>query len=223
MFDSSRRTVVQFAALSVGALSIPAVLAQEKKEEVTPVEDLCREHGLLNRILLIYDHFDSKLAGPSAPDLSALTQSATIIKNFIESYHEKLEEDFLFPRFEKAGKLTDLVTVLRRQHEAGRAVTAQIISLTADAPKNTKAKTALRTHIQSFVRMYRPHEAREDTILFPALREIVSPKEYDVLGDQFEDKEHQLFGKEGFEGVLEQVAEIEKKLGIYDLSQFTPR
>jgi len=43
------------------------------------------------------------------------------------------------------------------------------------------------------------------------------------LGEEFEKKEHQLFGSEGFEGVLDQVAFIEKKLGIYDPSQFTPR
>ncbi|AHF17361.1 hypothetical protein NIASO_06125 [Niabella soli DSM 19437] len=30
--------------------------------------------------------------------------------------------------------------------------------------------------------MYRPHEAREDTVLFPAFRKIVSRHEYDSLG-----------------------------------------
>ena len=71
--------------------------------------------------------------------------------------------------------------------------------------------------------MYRPHEAREDTILFPALRSIVSEHEFDALGEEFETKEHQLFGKEGFEGEVEKVGEIEKQLGIYDLSKFTPQ
>ncbi len=34
--------------------------------------------------------------------------------------------------------------------------------------------------------MYRPHEAREDTILFPALRKLVSKNEYHSLGEKFE-------------------------------------
>ena len=38
----------------------------------------------------------------------------------------------------------------------------------------------------------------------------------------FEKKEHQLFGKEGFEGIVEQVAKLEQSFGLYDLSQFTP-
>ena len=45
---------------------------------------------------------------------------------FVEGYHEKLEEDFVFPKLEKAGKLVDLTQVLRIQHAAGRKVTDAI-------------------------------------------------------------------------------------------------
>jgi hemerythrin-like domain-containing protein len=71
--------------------------------------------------------------------------------------------------------------------------------------------------------MYRPHEAREDTVLFPAFRELVSEHEFDALGEEFEKKEDQVFGDEGFFKVVGQVAELEKKLGIFDLAQFTPK
>jgi hypothetical protein len=43
------------------------------------------------------------------------------------------------------------------------------------------------------------------------------------LGDQFEKEEDRLFGNEGFEKIVDQVAGIEKQLGIYDLTQFTPK
>jgi len=70
--------------------------------------------------------------------------------------------------------------------------------------------------------MYEPHEAREDTVLFPALRRVIPPAEYRELGEQFEDKEHQLFGKDGFEKNVEAVAGLERILDIFDLSTFTP-
>lgn len=76
--------------------------------------------------------------------------------------------------------------------------------------------------MRAFIRMYRPHEAREDTVLFPALRHVVSAKEFAALGERFEDTEHQLFGKAGFDGIVLQVAQLEEKLGIYDLNKFTP-
>lgn len=71
--------------------------------------------------------------------------------------------------------------------------------------------------------MYEPHEAREDTVLFPALHKIVTPHEFGALGEDFEKKEHELFGEDGFEQMIDKVASVEKQLGIYDLAQFTPK
>ena len=70
--------------------------------------------------------------------------------------------------------------------------------------------------------MYRPHEAREDTVLFPKLRQVVSANEFDAMAEDFERDEHQKFGQDGFHLYVEKVANLEKQLGIYDLSQFTP-
>ncbi|HYR46380.1 MAG TPA: hypothetical protein VER78_05185 [Thermoanaerobaculia bacterium] len=47
-------------------------------------------------------------------------------------------------------------------------------------------------------------------------------REYDALGDQFEKKEHDLFGADGFEKVVDDIAGLEKKIGLYDLAGFTP-
>ena len=195
---------------------------KEKEEEVTPVEDLGQEHGLLNRVLLIYDEAERRLNAKADFDTRHVSDAAGIIRSFIEEYHEKQEEDFLFPRFEKAKRLTDLVAVLRQQHQAGRMVTAQILQL-ASGTKSADDRKRLADSMARFVRMYRPHEAREDTVLFPALRKIVSRHEYDALGEDFEKREHQAFGEDGFEHMLDKVAGIEKSMGIYDLNQFTPR
>jgi hemerythrin-like domain-containing protein len=157
-------------------------------------------------------------------DGSVLASAADILRHFVEEYHEKLEEDFLFPRFRKARKLVNLVDTLFAQHRAGRQLTAQIHELASLATlKYVSDSDKLAEALRAFVGMYRPHEAREDTVLFPAFRSVVSPHEYAALGDDFEKKEDELFGEEGFFKVVDQVAELEKKLGIYDLSQFTPK
>jgi hemerythrin-like domain-containing protein len=88
--------------------------------------------------------------------------------------------------------------------------------------KEDARKEVVRS-VEAFIRMYRPHEAREDTVLFPALHRIVPAKQLKELGEQFEKEEDKLFGEEGFEKTVEQVAAIEKQLGIHDLAQFTPR
>jgi hemerythrin-like domain-containing protein len=226
--DTNRRGFLKkgiiFGALTgTAAIGLLHSCKEEGEEEVTPTEDLMREHGLLNRILLIYDHCRLQLAVNEPFDPDAIKESAQIIRTFIEDYHEKLEEDFLFPRFEKANELTDLVRVLRAQHKAGRNLTEQIIQIEDMNPMDDPDKVQqLMKLLDRFNAMYRPHEAREDTVLFPALRRIVSENEYYALGEDFEDKEHELFGRDGFESMVEKVAGIEKKLGIYDLSIFTP-
>lgn len=77
--------------------------------------------------------------------------------------------------------------------------------------------------MQLFITMYRPHAAREDTDLFPQLRDLVSSNEYGAMAEEFERKEHQLFGEDGIEKMAQRVARLEEMIGIHDLNQFTPR
>jgi len=192
------------------------------KEEISPVEDLMREHGVLARALLIYDEILRRIDSSKEFPPDVVIGTAELIRRFVENYYEKLEEDHLFPRFEKAGKLVDLAKVLLEQHQAGRRLTAQILALPSK-PLTLEEQKLLQLRLRAFCRMYRPHKAREDTVLFPAFRTIVSPKEFDSLGERFEDKEVELFGEGGFEKIVDGLAEIEKKLGIFELSQFTLR
>jgi hemerythrin-like domain-containing protein len=218
-----RNITLLTTATGFGAIALSACKKENGEEEVTPSEDLMREHGLLGRILLIYDACRSSLIRNELFDLSVLTDSALIIRSFVEDYHEKLEEDFLFPRFEKAGILTELVQVLRSQHKAGRMLTDQINAIAAGKTiAGQTEKQALISLLENFNRMYRPHKSREDTVLFPAIKKIISGDEYLDLGEEFEDREHELFGEHGFESMVEKVENLEKQINIYDLSQFTP-
>lgn len=146
-----------------------------------------------------------------------------VIRTFVENFHEKQEENYRFPRFKKAGQLTDLVDTLLAQHRAGRTLTDQIMQLAKINTWSDTEKQKLTHSLTAFNTMYRLYETREDTVLFPAFRKIVSKHEYDSLGEEFEKNEQKLFGKDGFEAQVNKVAGIEKFLGIYVLSQFTPQ
>jgi hemerythrin-like domain-containing protein len=119
-----------FAAASVAVVS-HAWAENEKKderaEEVTPPEDLMREHGVLDRVLLIYDAAIRRLSANEDFDPTVIVDSAKLVQDFIENYHENSEEDFLFPRFRNAHQLVDLVTTLLEQHQAGRTITSNIL------------------------------------------------------------------------------------------------
>lgn len=223
--DTSRRGFVHIVGaaglMTVGGLITPAI-AKEEAEEVTPPEDLMREHGVLDRVLLIYEAAMRKFAANEDFDPAVLTDSAQIIRDFIENYHEKSEEDAVFPRFKSAGKMVELVNTLLTQHEAGRRVTDVILRLAPTSRKDGDDRRQLVSSMQAFIAMYRPHAAREDTVLFPALRSVVSAHEFDAMAEDFEKKEEELFGEDGFGKMVDRVAKLERTMGINDLSQFTP-
>lgn len=227
--EGRRRLLAAGAGTLLGLLPAAAAGAAAKKEldpdaGVTAPEDLMKEHGVLNRCLLIYESGIARLHANQDVPPAVFNHTARLVKKFVEEYHEKNEENFIFPVFVKAGKLTDLVETLKTQHKAGRTVTAEIIRLSEPDQFRDKAnQQRIIKAVQAFIRMYRPHEAREDTVLFPAFRTILTPKQVESLGGRMEEAEHKVLGDEGFEKSVAQVAAIEKQLGIYDPKQFTPR
>jgi hemerythrin-like domain-containing protein len=173
--------------------------------------------------MLVYDACRLHLIKAEPFDVVLLHDAAGIIRNFVEDYHEMLEEKYLFPRFVNAGVMVELIQMLYIQHHAGRSLTDRILSMSVSSVLQDPVKAVeLISLLEQFNLMYRMHEAREDTVIFPEIRKIVTGHEYGALGENFEKIEHEKLGSGGFEAQVEKVAEIEKKLGIYELSSFTP-
>jgi hemerythrin-like domain-containing protein len=185
-----------------------------KKAEINATEDLMREHGLLNQCLLIYE---AQLAGKL--NLKIIYKTAVIIRQFVEDYHEKLEEKYIFPLVQKSGKHTQLIDDLLFQHQVGRKLTEQIL-LECRLPRPNIDLIAYNMKV--FIHMYRAHETREDTIIFPEIHNLLDKEEFNKLSRLFDKIEDEIFGENGFEKILSRVEIIEKELGIYNLQVYTP-
>ena len=224
------------AVVSPATLLAQKTTGQERHEQyydVSTNENLMRQHGILKRVLLMYDEVSRRIDAKQDFPTQTAIDSVEIIRRFIEDFHEKLEEEYIFPLFRKyyrrddvlrlyAQKLVDLVDILNDQHPAGRRLTDRIVS-TLKSFRTSDDRQKLAQNLRAFIRMYAPHMAREDTVLYPALHVIVTRQEYDALGEQFDEIEHKTFGTDGFDVYLDQVTAFEKYLGIYDLVQFTPK
>jgi hemerythrin-like domain-containing protein len=136
-----------------------------------------REHGVLNRALLVYEEGLRRLRAKEDVPPEVFRATATLVRKFVEDYHEKLEENFIFPAFEKKNTLTDLVKVLKRQHDPGRTLTDVILREAADDHfKKEDGRKAVVEGCEAFIRMYRPHEAREDTVCSRRCARFSRPK-----------------------------------------------
>jgi hemerythrin-like domain-containing protein len=202
-------------------LSAPGPTPEEADEGVTATEDLMREHGVIRRALFIYEALAARLDKGEAIPLSALGQTAELMRHFGEQYHEHSEEVGIFPVMKKAGKLVSMVDTLLEQHRRGGEITAYFLGVAKSGSLNSFEKQTLSRQLWNFSRMYAPHAAREDTILFPALRQVLGPRQMKELGDRFENEEKRILGEEGFEHGVARVGEIEATLGLASLAQFT--
>jgi hemerythrin-like domain-containing protein len=244
-FDSSRRELLRETILlgAAGMASIPLLgeaLPQEeqksnegksgkqggdKEPEVTATEDLMREHGVIRRALLVYYEVIPKLRQNAANvDAAQLRKAAQLFRTFGEDYHERmLEEQHIFPLIRKQGaELKRYADILTEQHNRGREITDYLLVVTNGGKISTAHAEPLAKVFETFVVMYQNHAAREDTIVFPAWKKNFTDKQLDEIGDQFEDIEHKMFGKDGFEDAEKKMSGIEAALGFSDLAQFTP-
>jgi len=235
MRDTSRRSFVRGAlagggAIVIGAAARPASAqvrptgmrrGDAEHEAITPNEDLMIEHGLIGRVLVVWAAAEKRLRTDQPIDRDALRRSVDVVQRAIHDYHERTEEEHVFPLLERAGRETALVATLRAQHEAGRRVTRELASALARefAPD---ARIAIADRLASWSRMYAAHAPREDTIVFPAFRELAG-RDYQALAGRFEADEHARLGPDGLEPSLAEIAAIERALGVDDLAIFTPR
>ncbi len=193
--------------------------------EVTAVEDLMREHGILRRALFVYRESAVKLKQDAAAmPLDALEKTAQLFRVFGEDYHEqKIEEAFIFPVIKRfRGAAVQQVNTLIVQHARGREITDYILSVTRADSISSTAAGALATAMESFVRMYEYHAAIEDTVVFPMWKGLLGEAELDELAAKFEEVEAEHFGDDnGFESAVSRMEEIETSLGLNSLEALT--
>jgi len=238
MLDATRRKLLfdSIALGFAGAASLPLLAepfpqkaktkeAEGNEPEVTATEDLMREHGVLRRALLVFLEVVPKLRqNVAGVDAAALQQTAKLFRTFGEDYHERmLEEQHIFPLIRKQGpELKRYADILVEQHNRGREVTNYVLAVTNGPRISIAHVEPLAKVLETFVLMYQNHAAREDTIVFPAWKKNFTNKQLDEISDQFEDIEHKMFGKDGFEDAEKKIGKIEGDLGFADLAQFTP-
>jgi len=189
---------------------------EEKSEEVGAVEDLMREHGVIRRILVVYRESAARLrVKPASVPPDALQKAAMLMRSFGEDYHEtQLEEANIFPALTTGGgAIGSQLKSLIAQHQRGREITQYILAVTQKAI-GAATYGPLALTLEAFARMYEEHAALEDTVVFPAWKKALTPKQLDEMGDLFEEIEKKTFGKDGFDDAVDRIAAIEKTLGI---------
>lgn len=159
-----------------------------------PTFDLMREHAVVSRICLIYERMTTEILKKHSKTFKKLP---IIIRDFIENYHEKMEEKYIFPYIKKE---KELVTILIEQHKQSRKLTRQILS--NPTPKLLK----------EFTDLYRWHGSMEDSIIFEEFKNTVDSVKQSEIMDIFEKTEKELFGHNTLSKFIKKIDYIEEIL-----------
>ncbi|MBS3762164.1 MAG: hemerythrin domain-containing protein [Planctomycetes bacterium] len=189
--------------------------------KVPPTEKLMYQHGLVQRVVMTYEEVAKRLEQKEQLPPTALN-SGPLVDEFIEQYHEELEEKYVFPVFLEAEQQKELIKTLRTQHRTGRRLSQRIYYLAGkENISEDPTRTDLARALRRYARMYRAHAAYEDTILLPALRDVATSAQIGKMGKQFVETTQKDFAEGGLASVLGRLQPIEKSLEINQLSVFT--
>jgi hypothetical protein len=72
---------------------------EEEEQEVSPAEDLMREHGVLKRVLLVYGEAVRRLDAREDLPPEPVADGAKLIRAFIEDYTRSWKRTSSFPAF----------------------------------------------------------------------------------------------------------------------------
>lgn len=220
-----RRRWILGAGATAGLIATLPALAQTDAAKKVPMpasERMTRDNALTSRVLLLYAAAERRLGQGEDLESGIFLQSAEVMRDFVHGYHEKTEEEEIFPVFKRAGRMVDLVTMFQNQHAAGRQLTDKVLAA-APGIANADQRKALTDALHATVTLYGPSIAREGTDLFPTLRSLMTPNEFDALAQTLEKAEAEKLGADGFEKAAKKIGAIEKNLGTHDLSQFAPK
>jgi hemerythrin-like domain-containing protein len=128
---------------------------------IPPDDDLMREHGVFKRVLLCYREMIARSGDGGLLSAAHVRDAALIIHDYIEGFHEGLEEGYVFPVVAKAGGVAGgTVDTLIVQHARGRVITQFLLTHATAGQLASPGMTArIAAAMQAFDRMYEPHEA----------------------------------------------------------------
>lgn len=196
----------------------------EELPSISPTEILSREHAIMERLMIVLESEVARIANGEGIDLFPVNHAAITIKAFGADHHMVDEEQFIFPKLREAGTMDSLVDTLELQHDKGREIIGRIIDLTrAGHIEDPGHLNELASLCMSFVIMYRPHAAWEETVVFPALYDISTENYIDNINMRMHEEERALMSDPGMHRLMDNLHKIEKAAGTSELERFTPR
>ncbi len=152
------------------------------------IEILDHEHRLIEKMLFILEK-EVKNAKEGRGDFSRLAQILDFFLNFTDKCHHQKEEKVLFPILERKGipKAGGPIGVMLMEHERGRQL---LLEMKTSIDK--KDGEGLVKPSMAYIELIKDHIWKEDDILYPAGKKVLSSQDTEQLVIEFEKIEEEM-------------------------------
>ena len=154
-----------------------------------PLQMLMDEHKIALKQLDILDRAAEEIRekGFSVPVWEKLSHATQFIADDIRAHNQR-EEDFLFPELEKSLPPGGPVEVMRAEHRQLWEGYGQLTDTTAQIrvnPEDNRIKDELAKSARFITDLLSNHIYKEDNILFPMARRVLTNEQLNEIGSQF--------------------------------------
>jgi hemerythrin-like domain-containing protein len=211
-----------FLGIFVQAAQARPSWVSERSMSVSAPEALSREHAMLTRLMLAIDNVVDSAQEDKNTDLGPINSAANAIRQVVADHHMTFEEENVYPRMEQIDYLSSMTETLEGQHDDARAVNKMVLDLTRGGKIKGKSELDELTLLtKSFKDMITAHAAWEETVIFPAMYDLLSERDMDDINKKFMEAERRLLGNKGPVELYRTIDDIEEAAGTHDLSMFT--
>lgn len=153
------------------------------KKSIDPIKVLIREHNEgLQRLAVLENAAESiKLNGFSAEAFEQIAETIRWLNTEVRR-HTQIEEKFLFPLIDR--HMRALADQVRGEHRDLWDLFNDLLHAVKDVEEGRLHGTSIRdivAIVRSIVELLRAHVRREDTMVFPAVKQLLTKDEYDEL------------------------------------------
>jgi hemerythrin-like domain-containing protein len=144
---------------------------------------LIHEHKVILKVIAKCSTLIEQLSHGASVDSTLLARIVEFMQQYADKSHHGKEEDLLFPAFEKAGvpSYGCPLAALRFEHKEGR----RLVAMLKKALQPTRKAVIIKALIE-IVDLYPNHIWKEEFLLFPLSKRLLSPKTREDLANAFE-------------------------------------
>jgi len=181
-----------------------------------PIAILMEEHRVIERAIRLLQKVVERIDAGRDVEASVLADLVDFIRNFADRCHHAKEEKILFQTFAEKGIPVEggPIGVMLFEHEEGRRAARAMAEAASKIKDGDLSKSKdFSENAKNYAQLLTQHIYKEDNILYPMGRRLLSEEEKEELIRRFEVVERKEIGEGVHEKYINLLKDLERRLG----------